>query len=171
MFYTFETAEDLKLPVPDLARRDRDGCASRNMVAVEPSPELSEYIQEIGNRVEIILIKYLHSRGYSGPDRCSVSFMDLAQLVMERRRAGGHLNLPLRRTPAVDRLTVWQPCHGSLDGKSPERTQERAVDILVFAVADQFAFQSINFVYATYVSGFLLTPELWSVADTNQTIE
>ena len=57
MFHTFadvKTADDLKLPVPDLARRDGDGLRQPNMLAVEPSPELREYIQDIGKRVDAI---------------------------------------------------------------------------------------------------------------------
>ncbi|ACL42491.1 helicase domain protein (plasmid) [Pseudarthrobacter chlorophenolicus A6] len=57
MFHTFadvKTAEDLKLPVPDLAPRDGDGLRQPNMLAVEPGPELREYIQDIGKRVDAI---------------------------------------------------------------------------------------------------------------------
>ncbi|MET3952838.1 helicase-related protein [Arthrobacter sp. UYEF36] len=57
MFHTFadvKTAEDLKLPVPDLAPRAGDGLRQPNMITVEPSPELREYIQDIGKRVDAI---------------------------------------------------------------------------------------------------------------------
>jgi hypothetical protein len=57
MFHTFadvKTAEDLKLPVPALAARDGDGLRQPNMLTVEPSPELREYIQDIGQRVDRI---------------------------------------------------------------------------------------------------------------------
>lgn len=57
MFHTFadvKTAEDLKLPVPDLAARAGDGLRQPNMLTVEPSPELREYIQDIGQRVDRI---------------------------------------------------------------------------------------------------------------------
>src|SRR4029453_17119043 len=57
MFHTFadvKTAEDLKLPIPTLAPRDGDGLRQPNMLAVEPSPELRSYIQDIGNRVDAI---------------------------------------------------------------------------------------------------------------------
>ena len=57
MFHTFadvKTAEDLKLPVPALAARDGDGLRQPNMITVEPSPELREYIQDIGKRVDAI---------------------------------------------------------------------------------------------------------------------
>ena len=57
MFHTFadvKTAEDLKLPVPDLAARLGDGLRQPNMLTVEPSPELREYIQDIGQRVDRI---------------------------------------------------------------------------------------------------------------------
>lgn len=57
MFHTFadvKTAEDLKLPVPVLAARAGDGLRQPNMLTVEPSPELREYIQDIGQRVDRI---------------------------------------------------------------------------------------------------------------------
>jgi hypothetical protein len=57
MFHTFadvKTTEDLKLSVPDLARREGDGLRRPNMLAVEPSPELRDYIQDIGKRVDAI---------------------------------------------------------------------------------------------------------------------
>ncbi|WP_458115958.1 hypothetical protein [Arthrobacter sp. D2-10] len=56
MFHTFadvKTAEDLKLPVPDLAQRE-DGQRLPRMVTVEPSAELQEYIADIGERAERI---------------------------------------------------------------------------------------------------------------------
>jgi hypothetical protein len=57
MFHTFadvKTAGDLKLPVPTLAPRDGDSLRQPNMLAVEPSPELREYIQDIGQQVDRI---------------------------------------------------------------------------------------------------------------------
>ncbi|MDP9886087.1 N12 class adenine-specific DNA methylase [Sinomonas atrocyanea] len=57
MFHTFadvKTAEDLKLPVPDLAERAGDGQRAPELHPVEPTPELSEYIQRIGERVDAI---------------------------------------------------------------------------------------------------------------------
>ena len=56
MFHTFadvKTAEDLKLPVPDLAVRE-DGQRLPRLLAVEPSEELREYIQHMGERAEDI---------------------------------------------------------------------------------------------------------------------
>ncbi|MDJ0321957.1 helicase-related protein [Pseudarthrobacter sp. PS3-L1] len=57
MFHTFadvKTAEDLKLPVPDVAARAEDGLRQPSMITVEPSEELRAYIQDIGKRVEAI---------------------------------------------------------------------------------------------------------------------
>ncbi|WP_270451710.1 helicase-related protein [Kocuria marina] len=56
MFHTFadvKTAEDLQLPTPDLVERE-DGKRLPRMVAVEASPELQDYIEEIGRRAEAI---------------------------------------------------------------------------------------------------------------------
>ncbi|WP_240987098.1 helicase-related protein [Arthrobacter sp. Soil736] len=64
MFHTFadvKTAEDLKLPVPTLAPRDGDGLRQPNMLAVDPSPELREYIQDIGDRVDRIQQRLVES--------------------------------------------------------------------------------------------------------------
>lgn len=56
MFHTFadvKTAEDLKLPVPELVERE-DGKRAPRMVAVEASAELQDYIEQIGRRAEAI---------------------------------------------------------------------------------------------------------------------
>ncbi|WJZ68487.1 helicase-related protein [Kocuria rosea] len=56
MFHTFadvKTAEDLKLPTPDLVERE-DGKRLPRMVPVEASAELEAYIEEIGRRAEAI---------------------------------------------------------------------------------------------------------------------
>lgn len=56
MFHTYadvKTAEDLQLPVPDLAVRE-DGKRVPRMVTVEPSVELSDYIADIGERAEAV---------------------------------------------------------------------------------------------------------------------
>lgn len=56
MFHTFadvKTAEDLQLPVPDLAERE-DGTRAPRMITVEPGPELQDYIRDIGERAEKI---------------------------------------------------------------------------------------------------------------------
>lgn len=54
MFHTYadvKTAEDLQLPVPDLAERE-DGKRLPRMVTVEPGEELTDYIKNIGERAE-----------------------------------------------------------------------------------------------------------------------
>ena len=64
MFHTFadvKTAEDLNLPVPALAARPGDGLRQPAMIAVDPSAELRDYIQDIGNRVERIEQKLVDS--------------------------------------------------------------------------------------------------------------
>ncbi|WP_229867436.1 helicase-related protein [Sinomonas cellulolyticus] len=57
LFHTFadvKTAEDLNLPVPALAERAGDGQRAPELHPVEPTPELSEYIARIGERVDAI---------------------------------------------------------------------------------------------------------------------
>uniref|UniRef100_UPI003899C835 helicase-related protein n=1 Tax=Pigmentiphaga litoralis TaxID=516702 RepID=UPI003899C835 len=57
LFHTFadvKTAEDLKLPVPDLAERAGDGQRAPELHPVEPTPELTDYIARIGERVDAI---------------------------------------------------------------------------------------------------------------------
>lgn len=64
MFHTFadvKTAEDLQLPVPDLAVRE-DGKRLPRMVTVEPSEELSEYIADIGERAEAVQSRQVDPR-------------------------------------------------------------------------------------------------------------
>lgn len=56
MFHTYadvKTAEDLQLPVPDLAVRE-DGKRLPRMVTVEPGEELSDYIKDIGERADLV---------------------------------------------------------------------------------------------------------------------
>lgn len=55
-FHTFadvKTAEDLKLPVPEIAVRE-DGQRLPRLLAVEPSAELREYIANLGERADLI---------------------------------------------------------------------------------------------------------------------
>ncbi|WP_286166924.1 helicase-related protein [Arthrobacter sp. AQ5-05] len=64
MFHTFadvKTAEDLQLPVPDIAARE-DGKRLPRMVTVEPSAELSEYIADIGERAEAVQARQVDPR-------------------------------------------------------------------------------------------------------------
>lgn len=64
MFHTFadvKTAEDLQLPVPDLAARE-DGKRLPRMVTVEPSAELTEYIADIGERAEAVQARQVDPR-------------------------------------------------------------------------------------------------------------
>lgn len=62
MFHTFadvKTAEDLHLPVPELAQRE-DGQRLPRMVTVEPSAELEDYIADIADRAEKIQARLVH---------------------------------------------------------------------------------------------------------------
>nr|AXV46415.1 helicase [Arthrobacter sp.] len=62
MFHTFadvKTAEDLRLPVPDIAARE-DGKRLPRMVTVEPDAELLDYIADIGERAEAVQARQVH---------------------------------------------------------------------------------------------------------------
>jgi N12 class adenine-specific DNA methylase len=54
VFGDVKTADQLSLPVPALAPRPADGQRAPEMVAVEPSAELIEYVAELGQRAERI---------------------------------------------------------------------------------------------------------------------
>ncbi|MGO1740098.1 MAG: helicase-related protein [Actinomycetaceae bacterium] len=57
MFHTFadvKTQEDLALPIPALAARGPQGARAPELVSVEPTPELSDYVADIGERVDQI---------------------------------------------------------------------------------------------------------------------
>lgn len=64
MFHTFadvKTAEDLHLPVPDIAARE-DGKRLPRMLTVEPSAELVDYIADIGERAEAVQARQVDPR-------------------------------------------------------------------------------------------------------------
>jgi N12 class adenine-specific DNA methylase len=50
VFADVKTAADLDLPVPALAPRPGDGCRVPETVTVQPSPELIDYVQDLGRR-------------------------------------------------------------------------------------------------------------------------
>ena len=51
VFADVKSAEDLRLPAPDLAERP-DGQRAPQTVLIEPSPELQAYVQQLGRRAE-----------------------------------------------------------------------------------------------------------------------
>jgi N12 class adenine-specific DNA methylase len=55
-FADVKTAEDLKLPVPEIAARD-DGTRAARTVRVAPTPELERYVEAIAERAENIAAK------------------------------------------------------------------------------------------------------------------
>ena len=56
IFADVKTADDLNLPTPDLAERD-DGARAPSTVAVQPTVELEQYIEQLGNRAEKVQAK------------------------------------------------------------------------------------------------------------------
>jgi N12 class adenine-specific DNA methylase len=56
IFADVKTADDLKLPTPDLAERD-DGTRAPSTVVVQPTVELEQYIEYLGSRAEKVQAK------------------------------------------------------------------------------------------------------------------
>ncbi|MBU2698848.1 MULTISPECIES: methyltransferase domain-containing protein [Pimelobacter] len=57
VFADVKTAEDLNLPVPELAPRASDGKRDIETVVLQPTPELEDYIAEIADRAEKVASK------------------------------------------------------------------------------------------------------------------
>jgi N12 class adenine-specific DNA methylase len=61
VFADVKTAEDLQLPTPDLAERE-DGIRAARTIAVQPTVELEDYIQRLGDRAELVAAKAVDPR-------------------------------------------------------------------------------------------------------------
>ena len=95
-----KTAEDLALPVPDLKPRD-DGQRAPEIVTVEPSDELLDYVRDLGDRAEKV-----RSRAVD-PDEDNM-------LKISRRRP------PRRAGPAAGRPAADDPGQDQR-GRRPDR--------------------------------------------------
>lgn len=56
-----KTAEDLKLPVPDIAPRPSDGKREVETIVLQPTPELEDYISAIADRAEAVASRQVSS--------------------------------------------------------------------------------------------------------------
>ncbi len=56
-----KTAEDLKLPVPDIAPRPSDGKRDIETIVLQPTPELEDYIASIADRAEKVAARQVPS--------------------------------------------------------------------------------------------------------------
>ena len=56
-----KTAEDLKLPVPEIAPRPSDGKREVETIVLQPTPELEEYISAIADRAEAVASRQVSS--------------------------------------------------------------------------------------------------------------
>ncbi|HQZ35697.1 MAG TPA: hypothetical protein PK020_14835, partial [Ilumatobacteraceae bacterium] len=56
-----KTAEDLKLPVPEIAPRPSDGKREVETVVLQPTPELEDYISSIADRAEMVASRQVSS--------------------------------------------------------------------------------------------------------------
>lgn len=54
VFADVKTAEDLNLPTPEIAQRSSDGQRQPEIVIIQPTKEISDYIAQIGERAELI---------------------------------------------------------------------------------------------------------------------
>lgn len=57
-----QTAADLKLPVPQLAPRPSDGRRAPQTIVVQPTPEMCDYIHELGARAEAVSSRAVDAR-------------------------------------------------------------------------------------------------------------
>lgn len=103
-FADVQTAEDLKLPTPDLRARP-DGQRLPETVIVPPSPELLEFVQSLGARADA-----LSGRAGKGED-------NMLKITGEGRRAALDMRLvghpepdgPTKVTAAADRIAaIWR---------------------------------------------------------------
>lgn len=56
-----KTAEDLKLPVPEIAPRPSDGKRDVETVVLQPTPELEDYIGSIADRAELVAARQVNA--------------------------------------------------------------------------------------------------------------
>jgi N12 class adenine-specific DNA methylase len=101
-----KTAEDLNLPVPDIATRD-DGQRAPQTVTVEPSPELLSYVDDLGKRAEMV-----HNR-MVGPEEDNMLKIsgDGRRAALDLRLAGLSQETPGKAEAAAGKIAaIWQDC-------------------------------------------------------------
>ena len=99
-----KTAGDLQLPVPALARRE-DGQRAPQIVTVEPSDELLDYVAALGDRAEKVRARAV------GPDEDNMLKIssDGRRAALDLRLAGLAQETPGKTAVAASRIAaIWQ---------------------------------------------------------------
>jgi N12 class adenine-specific DNA methylase len=101
-----KTAEDLALPVPQIATRD-DGQRAPQTVTVEPSPHLLSYVADLGKRAEMVRNRMV------SPDEDNMLKIsgDGRRAALDLRLAGLPQQTPRKAEAAAGRIAaIWQEC-------------------------------------------------------------
>jgi N12 class adenine-specific DNA methylase len=101
-----KTAEDLNLPVPDIATRD-DGQRAPQTLTVEPAPELLSYVADLGKRAEQVRNRVVR------PDEDNMLKIsgDGRRAALDLRLAGLPQDTPGKAEAAAGRIAaIWQDC-------------------------------------------------------------
>jgi hypothetical protein len=110
-----KTAEDLKLPVPEIAVRE-DGSRVPEIVTVEPSDELLEYVAQLGDRAEQV-----RSRKVSADvDNMLKVSGDGRRAALDLRLVGLEQRTPGKIAVAAERIaSIWRD-HREREYRAPD---------------------------------------------------
>jgi N12 class adenine-specific DNA methylase len=112
-----KTADDLKLPVPALARRE-DGQRAPETVTVEPSEELLDYVAKLGERAEQVRTRAV------GPEEDNMLKVsgDGRRAALDLRLVGLPQETPGKAEVAADRIAgIWR-AHRDHEYRAPDGT-------------------------------------------------
>jgi N12 class adenine-specific DNA methylase/predicted RNA methylase len=110
-----KTADDLQLPVPALAQRE-DGQRAPEIVTVEPSGELLDYVASLGDRAEKVRARAV------GPDEDNMLKIssDGRRAALDLRLAGLPQEIPGKAAVAASRIAaIWQ-AHRAAEYQAPD---------------------------------------------------
>jgi hypothetical protein len=109
-----KTAEDLKLPVPDVARR-QDGQRVPETVTVEPSGELLGYVAKLGERAERVRTRAV------GPDEDNLLKIsgDGRRAALDLRLTGLSQETPGKAAVVAGRVTAIWKAHRDAEYRAP----------------------------------------------------
>ena len=100
-----KTGEDLKLPVPALARREADGQRAPETVIVEPSDTLLAYVAELGERADKIRNRAVRPE----EDNMLKVSGDGRKAALDLRLIGEPMTIPGKVEAAAARITaIWE---------------------------------------------------------------
>src|SRR6266568_7540938 len=112
-----KTADDLKLPVPAIAPRD-DGQRTPEIVTVEPSDALLDYVAQLGDRADKVRTRAV------GPDEDNMLKISGhgRRAALDLRLVGLEQETPGKTAVAADRIAaIWRANHDR-EYRSPEGT-------------------------------------------------